>query len=122
MQIGARIARAGWTKAIGIKLLLREFVNTAPQLQKAARRKGTTTLRDLRRDDAIKHINAAMHRFENVEGRADAHQVAWLVLWQQIGRKCADVFALIFLFADGKASNGETIERHRAKSIHTFPA
>ena len=78
MQIGAGIARAGGAGAGGIELFLGEFVNAAAQLQKAARGESAAALRDLRGDDAVEHVDAAMHGFEDVERRADAHEIARL--------------------------------------------
>ena len=64
--------------------------------------------------DAIKHIDAAVDCFEDVEWSADAHEVAGLVLGQEFRREGASVFALTFFFADCETANGEAIKWHGA--------
>ena len=84
MEIRARVARAGRAGAVRIQLLLRAFVNAAAQLEKPARGESRAALRELRRHDAIEHVDAAMNGFEDIERRADAHEVARLVVRQQL--------------------------------------
>src|SRR5687768_302143 len=80
MQVGARMFAASLTRAAGIKRLLGEFVNGTPEMKFALGREHRSTLCELRRDDAVEEIDAAMHRLEDVEGSADAHQVPGKIL------------------------------------------
>ena len=86
MQVGARVARAGRAGALRIERLLGAFVDAAAQLQEAARGEGDAALRELRRHDAVEHVDAAMDGFEDIERRADAHEVARLVVRQELRR------------------------------------
>src|SRR5207244_7514527 len=52
MQISARVAHAGRTRAGRIEFLLGEFVNTAAHLQKPARSKDGASVSELRRHAA----------------------------------------------------------------------
>ena len=114
MQVSAGVARAGRAGAGGIELFLGEFVNAAAHLQKAARGEDGAALRHLRRHDAIEHVHAAMHRFEDIERRADAHEVARLVVRQKLRGEFAQVLALALAFADRESADGESVERHFA--------
>jgi len=114
MEVGAGIARTGRAIAGRIERLVREFVNPAAHLEKTARCEDGAALRQLRRHDAIKHVDPAMDGFEDVERSADAHQVTRLVCRQKRGGEFADLFALDFALADREAADGETIEGHFA--------
>jgi len=70
MQVGPRVARTGRASAERIERVLGEFVHAAAQLQESARRERRPALRDLRGDDAIEHVHAAVHGLEDVERRA----------------------------------------------------
>ena len=122
MQVGARVARAGRAGAGRIEFLLGEFVNAAAHLQKAARGEDGAALRELRRHDAIEHVHAAMDGFENVERRADAHEVARLVLRQKLRGEFAHVLALALALADREPADGESVERHLAQARPRFRA
>ena len=120
VEVGARIPPAGRAVARRIELLLGEFIDAAPQLQVAARGENPAPLRDLRRDDAVEHVHAPVHRLENVEWRAHAHEVARLVLWQKARRERARVLALAFPLADRKPSDRESVETHLRQAQRAF--
>ena len=84
VEISARVARTRRAAALGIQRFVGKFIDAAPQLQIAARGEGRAALRDLRGDDAVEHVHAAMHRFENVERCADAHEVARAVVREEL--------------------------------------
>ena len=121
MQIGARVARAGRAGASRIEFLLGEFVNAAAHLQKPARSENGAALRQLRRHDAIEHVHAAMDGFENIERRADAHEIARLVLRQKLRGEFAHVLALALALADREPADGESVEWHFAQASRAFP-
>ena len=52
-----------------------------------------------------------MNGFEQIDRRADAHEVARKILRKQGRRQFAEVFALGFGFADGQSADGEAVER-----------
>lgn len=122
MEISARVAGAGRASALGIERVVGEFVNATAQLQIPARGKGAAALRDLSRDDAIEHVHAAMHGFEDIERRADAHEVAWTICRQKLRGEFAHVLALVLGLAHGQPADREPIERHRAKSFGALAA
>ena len=67
MQISAGVARTRGAVAEWIEFVLGKFIHTATQLQKPARCEGAAALRDLCGDDAVEHVHAAMHCFEQIE-------------------------------------------------------
>ena len=100
MQVSAGVACARRARAGGIELFLGEFVNAAAHLQKTARREDSAPLRQLRRHDAVEHVDATVDGFENIERRADTHKVARFVVRQKLRGEFAQVFALALAFAD----------------------
>ena len=120
MQIGARVARAGRAGAGGIELFVREFVNAAAHLEETARGEDGAALRQLRRHDAVEHVDAAMDGFEDIERRADAHEIARLVRRQKLRGELAHVLALALALADREAADGEAVERHLAQNGRAF--
>ena len=112
MQVGPRVARTGRAGAERIERGVGEFVHASAQLQKSARRESGPALRDLRGDDAIKHVHAAVHGFEDVERRADAHEVARAIKREKLCGEFAGVLAFAAALADGEAADGESIEWH----------
>ena len=120
MQISAGVARAGRTSAGRIEFLFGEFVNAAAHLQKAARGKNRAALGELRGHDAIEHVHATMDGFEQIERRADAHEIARLVLRQKLRGEFAHVFALALALSHREATDGEPVEGHFAQDRRAF--
>jgi hypothetical protein len=58
----------------------------------------------------VEHVDAAVHGFEQVERRADAHEVARLVGREHRGRDLAGVLAFALAFADGETADREAVE------------
>ena len=73
-------------------------------------------------DDAVEHIDAAVDGFEDVEGGADAHEVAGAVGGEEGGGEGAGVFAFGFGFADGEAADGEAVEGEGGEAGGAFVA
>ncbi len=114
MEISAGVTRTGGTGALGIERLGGIFVNAAPQLQKAARGKGSAALRELRRHDAIEHVHAVMDRLQDIERCAHSHEIARLVGWQKFRCVFAHFLALVLPLTHRKPADREAIERERA--------
>ena len=96
--------------ALRIERRFVEFVARSRHPEFAVRRKNRAALRELRRDDAIKHIHAAMHRFQNINRRANAHEVARQIFREKIGHEAGEFVALRMRFADGESADGESVE------------
>ena len=75
MQISARVLAAGLAPAIGVERLFAQFIYGAAQLEFSMRGEDNSALGQLRWDNAVEHVDAAVHAFENVDGRAHAHQI-----------------------------------------------
>jgi hypothetical protein len=114
MKVGAGIARARGAIAGRIEFFVRVFVNAPPHLEKAPGSKDGASLRQLRRHDAVEHVYAAMDGFEDIERRADAHQIAWLVFRQKLRGEFAHRFALAFAFAHREPPDRVTVKCHLA--------
>ena len=120
MQIRTRVARTRGAVAERIEFVLGEFINAATQLQKPTRSERAASLSDLCGNDAVKHVHAAMHCFEQIERRAYAHEVAREILREKLRGEFASVLTLAAALADCKAADGVSIERHFAQTGCTF--
>ena len=60
VQVGARVVAAGLAIALGVERLFGEFMHGAAQLKFPVRGERHAALRQLRRDDAVEHVDAAM--------------------------------------------------------------
>ncbi len=112
MQIGAVVATTGGTRALGIQRFEGELVDASAHLEETSRGEGASALSDLGRDDAIEHVHATAHGFEDIDWHADAHEVAGSVLWQEARGECADLLSGFAFFADGEATDRESVEWH----------
>ncbi len=122
VEIGAGIARASRARAGGVELVLGELVNAAPQLQESARGEGASALGDLRGNDAVEHVHAAMHGFQDVERRADAHEVARLVAGQEFRAQGAHVLALALSLSDREPADRKAVECHPGEALRARAA
>jgi len=63
-----------------------------------------------------------MNGFEDVEGRADSHQVARGIRREERRRQFGEILPLVLRFADGKTPDRKSIERHRGQRFRAFSA
>ena len=120
MQISAGVACTRGAVAERIEFVLGKFIHAATQLQKPARSERAASLSDLRGDDAVKHVHAAMHCFEQIERRAYAHEVAREILREKLRGEFASVLPLAPALTDCEPPDGVSIERHLAQTGCTF--
>ena len=59
-----------------------------------------------RRKYAVKHVNAVHDAFEEIIGRADAHQIAWLVFGQKMHGESEHLVHEFLRLADAQTSDG----------------
>ncbi len=88
----------------------------------AAARKGLTVASIASREDAIEHVDAEADGKDEVTRCANAHQVSRSLGVEQWCRLAQRLVHLVDGLADGKASQRQTIERHRAKFLGVVPA
>ena len=69
------------------------------------------------RDHTVEHIEASAHGVNNILRPADAHQIARLILGQQLRREGADRIELLFALAHAEAADGKAVEIQRRKLI-----
>ncbi len=110
MQVGAReiaagIARAGFVERARIVLVLRVL-----DLDVAEARKQVAVARVARRHHAVEHVDAGLHAVYQILGRADAHQIARLVLRQAWRRVRQDACHFVLRLADRQPADGESVE------------
>ena len=72
--------------------------------------KSHAALRQLGWDNAIEHIDAAMHRFEYVDGRAHAHQITRPMGRQMLDDQFGEIVTLGMIFADRETADGQAVE------------
>ncbi len=119
-QIRSRIALAGGTVAIRIKLLVGESVSASAHLQKSARREDSSPLRELSGHDAIKHVDAPVNGLKQVKWSADPHEVSRAVFWKKLRGELADVFALGFALSYCESADGVAVKGHLAELLHAL--
>ena len=112
VEIGARVVLAGRAGAARVERLVRVLVHAPAQLQVAPRGEDPAALAEGRRQDAVEHVEAAVHGLEQVERRADAHQVARPVPRHSRGGLLADVLPLVAPLAHGQSADGQAVEGH----------
>ncbi len=120
VQIRAGVAGAGRAVAVRIERQVGHRVNGPAHLQVAARGEGPAALRHLRRDDAVEHVDPAVHGLQEVERRAHAHQVPGLLLRHLLGGERAHVLALCAALADREAADRVAVERHLGEARRTL--
>src|SRR5262245_44704513 len=106
---------AGLTVAARIDRLFYEFVDRAAELQFSLGGKRHAALRQLRWNDAVEHIDAAVHALEYVERRADSHQITRQHSRQMLGDELGHVVALAIGFADCESADRQTVEGQLAQ-------
>ena len=67
VEIGARVVLAGRAGAAGVQRLVRVLVHAAAELQVAPRGEDAAALAEGRRQDAVEHVEPAVHGLEQVE-------------------------------------------------------
>jgi hypothetical protein len=110
MQVRPRVARTRFAAARCIERLIRDAVDAATEVELAARRERDAVLCERGRHDAVEHVDAAVHGLEQIERRADAHQVTRLVGGQQRRGQLGHVLALRTGLADGEAADRVAVE------------
>ena len=97
--------------ALRVERRLVEFVARPRQPQFAVRGKHRAALRELRGDDAVKHVHPAMHRLQNIDRRAHPHQVARQRLRQKIRHEARELIALRVRLAHRQPADGQPVKR-----------
>ena len=122
MQIGARIvSRSG---AVRLRIERARIVGVLRILQVHATeaRIGKAVAPRARRHDAIEHVDAARDALQDVVGRADAHEVAWLCGRQvRLDRLDHREHHVLWL-ADREAADGEAVEIHLRERLRALDA
>ena len=117
VDVGARVGAAGGAGAAGVEWFFGEFIHGAAAVDFAVRGEGGAALGELGGDDAIEHVHAAVHGFEDVDRGAHAHEVAGQVFGQLGGDDAGELVALGVGFADGEAADGEAVEGEAAQVV-----
>ena len=82
MQVGAAVFGADRAGAGRIGREVLEFVDAPPELDDSPGGEESAAFGHLGRNDAVEHIDAAMHRFQHIQRGADSHQIAGTVGWK----------------------------------------
>src|SRR5688572_1917408 len=110
VNVATRVLLATPAIAPGIEGLLRELVHRPPHLQFAVRSKRHSSARQLRGNDAVEHIDAAVNALENVDRCAHAHEIARKIFRQMLSDPRRHVVALAVSFAYSQSSNGQAVK------------
>ena len=109
-NVGAAIIAAGRATAIAVKgtgilrvLLIAQIDLTVPG-------KEVTVTGIAAGHNAIEEIHAAVDSFNNITGRSDPHQIAWLLLRHMRLDYVDDVVHNLGLLTDGKTADGVTVQ------------
>ena len=122
VEIGARVVLAGRAGAGRVEGLVRVLVHAPPELEVAPRGEDPAALAEGRREDAVEHVEAAVHGLEQVERRAHAHEVAGPVPGHQLGGLLAHVLPLVAPLAHRQAADGQAVEGHGRQALDALAA
>ncbi|EAU67275.1 hypothetical protein STIAU_4956 [Stigmatella aurantiaca DW4/3-1] len=122
LQIAARVARAHRTVTRRIQRGVVQPVDHAGNPHQAVEGVRIALLRHLRGDDAVEHVHAPHHRFQQVRGRAHPHQVARLVRGQRGRGPGGHRLALLLGLPHRQPANGEAIERQPREELRALVA
>src|SRR5690349_19499451 len=89
-------------------------------MQFTMRGKHRAALRELRRNDAVEEIDPAMDRFENIERRADPHEIAGTVFRQLLRDDAGKLVTLRGCFTHGEPANGQPVKRQIAQERRAY--
>ena len=115
VEVRARVMLAGMAVAFGVDRFLGEFVHGATEMKFTVRGKRRAALRELRGNDAVEHVDAAVHGFENIDRCAHAHQVTGQMGGQLFSHHTGELVAFVMRFADREAADGNAVERQLAQ-------
>ena len=110
VEVGALVVAATVAVAVGVEGAVLEFVDGARDVEFAVGSEHGAALGELRRDDAVEHVHAAVDGLEDVDGRADAHEVAREIFGEVFGDEAGELVALGVGFTDGETADGEAVE------------
>ena len=122
MQIRPAVTPTRGTSTVRVERFLRKLVHPASQLEKSPRSKRPAPLRHLRRNNAVKHVHAPVHRLQNVQRRPHPHQIPRVTLRKQRRRVFTDVFPRLFPLPNRQPPNGESIKRHSHQTLRALLA
>src|SRR5712692_2048429 len=110
VHVRARVVLAGLAIALGINRIFAKFMHGAAQLQFAMRRKGHSSLCQLRGNNTVKHIDPTVNALENIDRGAHTHEITRESVRQMFCDESRQLVALTLSFADGQTANGEAIK------------
>jgi hypothetical protein len=119
-EVRDRVRAAGVAGTGRVERALALAIRGAAQRAAPGAREHHTLLRHGRGQDAVEHVHAAVHGLEQVERRADAHEVARQFARQQIGDPLGGGVALLTPLAHCEPTDREAIERQlrdRARAL-----
>src|SRR3954470_14018223 len=90
VQVGAGVFATSLAAAARVNGLVGKFINAPFQTEFPMRSENRATLGELRGNNAVEHIHAAVHRLENIERRTDAHEIARQVFGEMFGGEAGE--------------------------------
>jgi len=119
-QISDGVGLAGIAGTCGIDRPLHALIRGAPQIAPAETGECNPLPRQRRRQNAIEHIDAAMHGFEQIAGRAHSHEISRPILGQPLGHGGRAVLARRHGFAHREAADGKAVEGQLGNGARAF--
>ena len=120
MQVGAAVFGADGAGAGRIGREVLEFVDAAPELDDSPGGEESAAFGHLGWNDAVEHIDPAVHRFQHIQRSADPHQIAGTVGRKQSGGEFAGVFPLRFFLPDGQSPDGKSVKGQGRETVGAF--
>ncbi len=121
VQVGARIIARRRTRALRIERRRIVRVHRVAQVDRPAPRIGEPVPPVARRQHAIEHVDAAPHGLDQVQRRADTHEVARLRLRQEWQRRIERRQHQVVPLADRETADRITFEIHRDQRFGRAP-
>ena len=111
VQVAAAEGPAGRAGAARVERVVDGRVGPARDAHAPGRGEGRPLPGEVRRQDAVEHVDAAADGVQEIGRRADAHQVARRRLGKEVDREAGDLLALGPRVAHRQAADREAVER-----------
>ncbi len=122
VDVGAGEAAAGGAVAVLVERTLVEFILGVVHVDHALRREDVSVTGVAAGHDAVEEINPAVNGFEDIDRRADAHQITWLVLGHEFFHRFDDVIHDLGWFAHRQTADGVAAEVKLRDFLHILHA
>ena len=121
-DIAARIKAASGTVTVGVDRKRIALIFLVIDIHRALPCEDIAMTRVSGRHNAVKEVDASVNGFENIDGRADTHEIAGLILGHKGLNGIDDVIHHLGFFTDGKTAEGIAGQIEFGDTLHVVDA